>query len=414
MMDDLTKSRMLLLVLLVSFVTSLATVVVTVSILEQAPKPIVAFPQTIQRVVEKVTERIEKENLKETGEQSQQVIVITDEDLIVDAVEQVSPAVVSIIATKDLPVFEQVFIDPFGGDEFLRQFFPELQIPQFQQKGIEKRQVSSGTGFFVSSDGLVATNRHVVSDTEANYTIITNSGGRYPARVLARDPVHDIAILKVDGKEFPALTLGDSNKIRIGQTVIAIGNALGEFQNTVSVGVISGLGRSIIAGGGLTGPERLQQVIQTDAAINPGNSGGPLLDINGAVIGINTAMVGGAENIGFALPVNLVKRDLEDIKTSGRIMYPFLGVQYIIREEGGILITRGDDGSEAVVPDSPAAKAGLREGDIILEVNGGKLTKENTLADIIRDYNVGDTITLKVLRDKKESEIKLTLAERTF
>jgi S1-C subfamily serine protease len=267
------------------------------------------------------------------------------------------------------------------------------------------------------------TNKHVVLDESADYTVLTNDGKKYPAKVLAKDPVQDLAIIKIEGSNFPVVKLGDSSKLQIGQTVIAIGNALGEFRNTVSVGVISGLGRTITASGGDL-VETIEDVIQTDAAINQGNSGGPLLNLKGEVIGIDTATVSGAQNIGFAIPIDKGKRDIEQVKAKNKITYPFLGVSYVlinekIKEDNnlpiaeGAWITAGQQGGSAIYSGSPAEKVGLKEGDIILEFNGEKITSENSLSKIIMKYNPGDKITLKILRDGKEKIFEVTLNERS-
>ena len=249
------------------------------------------------------------------GESKKEVYIspTSQEQMIVGAVKKVSPAVVSIIVTKDLPVLEQIpgspFEEFFGPDNDFFQFFSpfDFQIPQYRQKGTQKKEVGGGSGFIVSKDGLILTNKHVVSDENAEYTVLTNEGEKIPAKVLARDPFQDIAILKVEKTSLPTVVLGDSDQLDIGQTVIAIGNALGEFRNTVSVGVISGLKRNVTASGGGVS-EEIENVIQTDAAINPGNSGGPLLNLRGEVIGVNVAMASGAENIGFSLPINIAKK----------------------------------------------------------------------------------------------------------
>lgn len=312
-MEELSKSQLVLLVLLVSFVTSIATAVVTVALVDQAPKPVT---QTIQRVVERVasaTQTIEQTQKKE--EQPPQVVVVSDEEKIVRIVADMLPSVVSIVATKDLPVVERCFIDPFGDDPLFKEFFGDFRIPSVcQSEGkTEKRKVGSGSGFIVSRDGLVVTNRHVVQDAGAEYSVILNDGRKLPATILVRHTTYDLAVAKIKTDEqFHAVPLGNSDTIRSGQRVIAIGNALGEFQNTVSLGIISGLRRSIVAGTQGGAAEELTDLIQTDAAINPGNSGGPLLDMTGKAIGINTAVAQGAENIGFALPVNLVKEMLKE------------------------------------------------------------------------------------------------------
>jgi serine protease Do len=336
----------------------------------------------------------------------------SQEEAVVKAVNETSPAVVSVIISKDLPVMEQYWQDlgPF-------------QIPQYRQKGTQKQEIGGGTGFIISSDGLILTNKHVAADTEADYTVLTNEGKKFPATVLARDPVQDLAILKIEGTNFPVVKLGDSSNLQIGQSVIAIGNALGEFRNTVSAGVISGLGRQITASSG-TSVETLYDVIQTDAAINPGNSGGPILNLKGEVIGINTAIASGAENIGFAIPINQAKKDINQIKSTGKIVYPFLGVcstsinQQIQQDlnlpvSDGALIKSGSGCSVAISSGSPAEKAGLKEGDIILEINGEKITSDNPLSKFIQKYNPGDKITLKILRSGQELNIEVTLGQRT-
>lgn len=371
-------------------------------------------PGILERIRETVTE-------KEITER-----ILRQDELVVGVVEEMSPAVVSIVATKDVPVVERYFVDPFGDDPFFREFFggggSGLRVPQFRQRGTERQEVSSGTGFIVSADGMIVTNKHVVSDTEAEFTVFLNDGRKKPAKVLARDPLQDLAVLKIEGSGLPSARLGDSSDVKIGQSVIAIGNALGEFRNTVSVGVVSGLQRSVVASAPGTGSEVLQELIQSDAAINPGNSGGPLLNLRGEVIGINTAMAQGAENIAFAIPINKAKRDLESVRKFGRIVHPFLGVRYQmvtkdladekkLGRDYGVLLT-GAAQDPAVVAGSPAEKAGLKEGDIILEVNGTKVDMEHTLASILQNFQAGDEISLKVFRDGTEFEAKAKLEER--
>lgn len=357
----------------------------------------------------------------------------TQEESIIEAVKEVSPAVVSIIITKDVPILEEYYINPFQDFE---QFFgsPQFQIPQYREKGTEKKEVGGGTGFIISEDGMILTNKHVVLDTEAEYTVFTTDGKSYPAKVLARDSAQDLAIIKIDQdkvienqgeislKKFPVVRLGDSDKVQMGQTAIAIGNALGEFRNTVSVGVVSGLSRTITAsGGGLS--ETIEDLIQTDTAINKGNSGGPLLNLKGEVIGINTAMVEEAQSIGFSIPINKAKRDIDQVKSIGKIAYPFLGVRYVLitekikTEKGltvdyGILIVRGESGEPAIVAGSAAEKVGLKENDIILEINGQKITADNPLAKIIQKYYPGDKASLKIIQDKEEKTIEIIFGEK--
>ncbi len=357
------------------------------------------------------------------------------EQAVIDVVKKVSPAVVSIIISKDIPVYEQYYENPFKDYERFFGPLPEFLIPKYRQKGVQKKEIGGGTGFIISSDGLILTNKHVVLEKDAEYTILTNDGKRFSAKVLARDPVQDLAVLKIEkektinkdgsiiSKRFPTIKLGDSDSVQIGQTVIAIGNALGEFRNTVSVGVVSGLGRSITASGG-DFVETLEDIIQTDAAINKGNSGGPLLNLKGEVIGVNTAVALDAQNIGFAIPINKAKRDINQVIKSGKIIYPFLGIRYVlvddkIKEEKklkvdyGALIIGGKDGEPAVLPDSAAEKAGLKEGDIILEFNNEKITQDNSLGKIISKYNAGDKVKLKVLRGDKEINLEVVLGERS-
>lgn len=354
------------------------------------------------------------------GNSSTGVIYIpqtSQEDAVIKVVNDASPAVVSVIISKDSPIYEVYY-------EQVNPLFPEFQIPQYRQKGTERKEIGSGTGFIVSEDGTILTNKHVVSEEKAYYTVVTSDGKKFDAKVLALDPVQDLAIIKIDSEDvMPTLKLGDSDNLQIGQTVVAIGNALGEFQNTVSVGVVSGLGRTISAsGGGMV--ETLEDIIQTDAAINPGNSGGPLLNLKGEVVGINTAIVEGAQNLGFATPINKAKKDIEQVGHTGKIVYPFLGVRYVLITNAiqaknnlpvdyGVWIQKGSDGEPAITSGSAAEKAGLKEGDIILELNGEKITEKNTLSKIIMKYGPGDKITLKILRDKAEKIIEAVLGERS-
>jgi len=343
---------------------------------------------------------------------------------ISEIVQQTSPSVVSIVISKYVPVIERYYSNPF--EEFdlppeLRPFFQfEFQIPSYRQKGYEKQNVGGGTGFIVSEDGLIVTNKHVVNDEKAEYLVYLNDGRKFPAKVLLKHPVDDLAILKINATNLKPIKLGDSDKVKIGQFVIAIGNALGEFQNTVSFGVVSGLNRNITASDSSGNVERLEGLIQTDAAINYGNSGGPLINIYGEVIGVNTAIVSGAQNIGFAIPINRVKKMLIDLKEKGRVEVPYLGIRYILVTEDiqkkfnlpydyGAYIYTDLKSEQAVIPNSPASRAGLKEGDLILEVDGEKVTLQRTLAQIIRSKNVGQKITLKVWRKGQILNIEVIL-----
>jgi len=358
----------------------------------------------------------------------------SQEEKIIQAVKSVSPAVVSIIISKDVPIMEQRFVNPFGDIE---QLFGQpfgFSIPEYYQKGTEKKEVGGGTGFIVSEDGMILTNKHVVSDEKAEYTVFTNDGKKFLAKVLARDQVQDIAIIQVvqgENIKFPTVQLGDSENLQIGQSVIAIGNALGEFKNTVSVGVVSGLGRTITASGGDEVAETLEGIIQTDAAINRGNSGGPLLNLKGDVIGMNTAVVSDAQSLGFTIPINKAKRDIEQIKTLGKLAYPFIGIRYVlideeIQKERNLAVDYGawitswyrqssqwvQSKDQAVVSGSAAAQAGLKENDIVLEFDKDKVTKDNSLGKIIDKYNPGDKVVLKVLRGKEEKTFEIILGDR--
>jgi len=334
---------------------------------------------------------------------------------VVEVVKKVTPAVITIVVSKDLPKIEGFYFFPYGGEKLI--------IPKVE-RGKEKTKIGGGSGFLVSEDGLLLTSNHVVSDPKADYTVLLEPDIKYPAKVLARDPICDIAVLKIKGRNFPYLKLGDSDKIELGETVIAVGNALGEFHDTVSTGVISGLSRLITAYSGFDQKAaRLRGLIQTDAAINPGNSGGPLVNLAGEVIGINTAMVVGAQNIGFAIPINYAKKVLEEIKKYGKLRRPFLGVKYVLLNKEiaernklpvdyGALIVRETFGESAIIKGSAADKAGLKEYDIILECNGERITEKNSLADILQKAKIGQEVELKVLREGREIMIKVKLGEK--
>ncbi len=270
----------------------------------------------------------------------------------------------------------------------------------------------------------MVTNKHVVTREDVDYEVITNSGERYATKVLARDPFQDLAVLQIEhepGVRFDPLSFGDSDKVQVGQIAIAIGNALGEFQNTVSMGVVSGLDRSITASGrGFR--EQIENLIQTDAAINEGNSGGPLLNLSGEVIGVNVAKAR-AENIGFAIPVDRAQRNIEQIQQTGTITYPFLGIcwtsvtenmadQLGLSADHGAVIIDGPNCPSAVLEDSAAAKAGLQERDVILRWDGTKLTEENTLGDMIQKHAPGDTVTLQIMRNGERMTMEVTLGKR--
>jgi serine protease Do len=357
-------------------------------------------------------------------DQSTENNAVDYQNQIIKIINDTSASVLSIIVSKDLPKLEDYtntpFQDFFKGTPFEGFFGPfDLNLPQDESGKVE---IGGGTGFVVGADGLILTNRHVVSDKNADYTVVTNDGKKYDAKIIFLDPVQDLAFIRVKELKLKPLKFGDSDKIEIGQTAITIGNALGEFSNSVNVGVISGVKRKIDATTGASS-ETLDQVIQTDAAINRGNSGGPLLNIYGEVIGVNTAMAIGAENIGFAIPINVAKNNIETMIKTGKIVYPYLGVRYVlidktIQQENklsvdyGALIVRGDTQTQlAVMPGSPADKAGLLENDIILEFNGKKIDETYTLSKAVFNQKVGNQITLKVLSKGKTKTVKINLEE---
>lgn len=345
------------------------------------------------------------------------------EEKIVATVQKIMPTVVSIMVGKDY-------------EELLREKPYELMVPHGDHLDLPppeeelphtpggKVRIGGGSGFIVDSAGLILTNKHVVHDQNAEYIITTPGEDVYIAKVLARDPLNDVAILKVEAQDLPVITLGDSNKVRLGQAVLAVGTALGEFQNTVSSGIVSGLSRFITAFTDTEGhSERLRGLIQTDAAINPGNSGGPLVNLHGEVIGINSAVVFGAQNIGFAIPVNKAKQDLAELKKYGRIRRPFLGIRYLLLTpavkkrmrlgvDKGALVLREAPGQPAIVIGSAAEKAGLREGDIILELNHMPIDDKTGIEDILEKMEIGDNMPVKVWRDGMEKNLDVLAEER--
>ncbi|MDP2630178.1 MAG: trypsin-like peptidase domain-containing protein [Candidatus Uhrbacteria bacterium] len=227
------------------------------------------------------------------------------EELLPKIVKTASEAVVSVVISKDLPLLERVYVNPFKDNPAFKD--AGIRIPVYRQKGVEHKKIGAGTGFIVTTDGYIVTNKHVVSDTNASYTVLLPDGTQKNASVYYRDSTNDIALIKIGGAKYKTIPLGNSDTVSLGQSVVAIGNALGEFENTISVGVISGLKRTLNASGSNGQTEELKNVIQTDAAINPGNSGGPLIDLSGKAVGVNVATVTGSQSIGFALPINSIR-----------------------------------------------------------------------------------------------------------
>lgn len=352
--------------------------------------------------------------------------VYSNEDKsVIDVVNKANPAVVNIAIFQDVNKIKANIYNLPSVDEF---FGFQGAIPEEKKmKDSNTRQlqrIGGGSGFIIREDGLIVTNKHVVSIDDAVYTVILSDGKEYEGKVLARDPVSDVALLKIEAKEkLAVLPLGDSEKMNIGQTVIAIGYALAEFGNTVTKGVVSGIGRRVEAGGGFGESEVLEGAIQTDAAINPGNSGGPLLNLAGEVVGINTAVSSQGQLVGFAIPIHTVRNTIESVMKEGRIIRPWLGVRFVpvtprLAETNKLPVTygalvKGGEGKEnvAVVKGSPAEKAGIVENDIILEINGKKLDDKDSLSKEIVRYKVDQEILLKILSKGNEKEIRLKLGE---
>lgn len=326
-----------------------------------------------------------------TRDRSRQV-VLEESSAIIDVANKIGPSVVSIQTERNRV-----------------NFF-----------GQSVNESSAASGIVITADGLILTNKHVIPENTDKITVLTSDNQEFKnAKVLARDPLNDIAYIKVDGNDLTPAELGDSDQVVVGQRVIAIGNALGEFENTVTSGIISGTGRPVTASAGQAEAEVLNDLFQTDAAINPGNSGGPLVNIDGQVIGLNTAVAGDAENIGFAIPINQAKQGIASIQKTGKLEKPYMGVRFVSIDSNianqrdlpvneGALLVSGQSGP-AVIKGSPADKAGLREGDIITEVNGEAVTKKRSLVTITSRYEVGQQVHLRVIRGQDHLEITLTL-----
>ena len=328
--------------------------------------------------------------------------VLNEESVVIEVADRVSPSVVTVAIVE--PQRRILEFNPFGGGF------------QSRIEGGEPQDI--GSGFIVSSDGLVITNKHVVSDTGAEYEVITKDGKEYKVQTVSRDPSNDLAVLKIDpaGGNLTPVELGDSGNLKVGQFVVAIGTALGEFRHTVTTGVISGLGRGITAGSSFEGfVERLDDVIQTDAAINPGNSGVPLLNSGGQVIGVNVAVAQGAENIGFAIPINIVKDALNEFNRSGSFASkPFLGVQYQMVDEETAILNKVVQGAYVVevIEGSPAESAGIEPGDIITKFDGEDVRDTNGgLADLISKKKPGQSVSIEVWRDGETLQLSTNLSE---
>lgn len=323
---------------------------------------------------------------------------LDDQEATIIAIKKVMPAVVNIIVMD-------------------KQIATVVNLNTGEQtKKTETVQKGSGTGFLISSDGLILTNKHVVSagnEKTAEFKILLNTGKQYYAQLIGKDPINDLAVLKIFDKNLPYVKLGDSDKLQIGSTVIAIGNTLGRYRNSATKGIVSGLGRIIEASDQAgTISEVLDNVIQTDAEINPGNSGGPLIDLNGNIIGINVAIDQNGSSIGFAIPINDARPVIKSVREIGRIVRPMLGIRYVMLTpeiaqinklplNTGAFILSGEDGVSSILPNSPASKAGIKPGDIITEINAVKLQDATTLISVVQKYKPGDRIGLKVFRNGK-------------
>lgn len=344
-------------------------------------------------------------------EGTEKIKIVTEESIVIDVVKQAGPSVVTIAARSDQRTL-------FEDDSF---FFFEPP----RRRSTEPENI--GSGFIVSNDGLIVTNKHVVSERGIDYFVVTHANNgedkQYTVERIYRDPLNDIAIIKINPKQnneqLKPLVLGDSSKLQVGQLVIAIGTALGEFNNTVTTGVISGLGRGIVAGSAFEGfAEQLDNVIQTDAAINPGNSGGPLLNSGGQVIAVNTAVSQSAQNIGFALPINVIKESMQNFNETGQFNRPYLGVSYQMISREMALRNDLPEGAyiRSVIEGSAADKAEITAGDVITHIDGERLVADELeVAQIISKKKVGDALTLRVWRESEGNpegeilEMKATL-----
>ena len=335
---------------------------------------------------------------------SQKVTIVDEQSNVINVVKKVSPSVVTI-AIKS-PIVQNN--NPFS------QFF---DIPESDAIDEESEEKYIGTGFVIKKSGVIVTNKHVVS-TNAKYFVVDEKGTKYEVDKIYRDPANDLAIISIKNAPSEGLaeiTLGTSSNLQVGQTVIAIGTALGEFRNTVTTGVVSGLGRGITAGStSQRFTERLDNVIQTDAAINPGNSGGPLLNASAQVIGVNTAVAGEGQNIGFAIPIDIVRESLNNFNSTGQFSRPYLGISYSIISKRAAILNEIPQGAlvQQVVEGSSADEAGIATDDIITKIDGKQIDeKDTTLAILISKKRVGGTITITLYRDNESKEIEVILKE---
>lgn len=329
--------------------------------------------------------------------------ILNEEGVVIDVADKASVGVVTVAVEREQRVIEPIE-SPFG--------FFGFGLDSGKTEVIEQ---DIGSGFVVEG-GMVVTNKHVVLDTQASYKVIDYNDEEYAVEKIYRDPINDLAILQIaGGDKLKTLELGDSDSLKVGQFVIAIGTALGEFRHTVTTGVVSGLGRGIVAGDGFSDFEQLDNVIQTDAAINPGNSGGPLLNSAGQVIGVNVAVSSSGENIGFALPINVVRESLENFEATGRFSRPMLGVSYRMISKDTAILNEVPEGAYVidVMAGSSADEAGIKPGDIITEVDGQKVGEiKGGLANVINTKKVGDQVSVKLWREGEMREFAVILKEQ--
>lgn len=336
------------------------------------------------------------------------VKIVSEESVTVDIVKHAGESVVTIAGASAATT--RGTSSPFDFGPFIFRS-PDTE----EEKPAQPRSI--GTGFIINKDGLVVTNKHVVEDAQTDYQIVTSNDKKYKVQKIYRDPLNDVAILKIDtsensGGSLKPITIGDSGKLQAGQYVVAIGTALGQFRNTVTTGVISGLGRGINAGSPYEGSvERLDNVIQTDAAINPGNSGGPLLNSSGQVIGVNTAVSQSGQNIGFAIPINTIKDSLKNFNETGQFDRPYLGIAYKVVTRDIAILNDLPEGAyvQDVISDSPADKAGVKVGDIVTKIDGTKLSEQTQIATILAKKKIGDTINITLFRDNETQDVDIIL-----
>lgn len=340
----------------------------------------------------KIPLKINSQNLLPSTIQKEQTrTIVQEENAVISVVDKNSSSVVAIGVTQ------RMLVNPF--DPF--------SLPTTKSSTI-------GTGFVVSEKGVIVTNRHVVSDLNGKYSVVTKDGKKLEITKIYRDPNLDLALVQVSNSDIKPLELGDSSKLKVGQTVIAIGNALGRFDNTVTTGVVSGLGRAVTAGDPFSGEtERLDNLIQTDAAINPGNSGGPLLNSAGQVVGVNVATTEGAQNLSFAIPINSVRAIVDEFVQTGSIKRAYLGIRYRLISRDVALLNEVAQGAyvQEIVPDSPADKAGITQGDIITKIDGKPVSTDTTISELIQKKKVGDTVLLDIWSEGKTKSLTATLAE---